>query len=70
MRMRMTTETVYCDRCGSKCNHVEVRGYRLYRNKTFIAKVDNGVYRVAMDLCQNCQDSLIDWIKAGKKAQD
>lgn len=66
----MTKETVYCDRCGSECSYVDIKGYRLYCNKTFISKVDGGICGTVMDLCQNCQDSLIDWIKAGKKSQD
>ena len=63
----MTKETIYCDRCGSVCGYVHIKEYRLYRKKFIIAKEN---YGVEADLCQKCQDSLYEWMKAGKKAQD
>lgn len=61
----MKKETLFCDRCGKKCetsrsNH----GLHLYKVifiLTDVHKCDD-----PMDLCKDCYDSLKEWMERGK----
>lgn len=58
----MKTENLYCDRCKKliKQDIRNNRGYHLYRRKFILCTIEDNEY---MDLCQDCYDSLYDWVK-------
>ena len=62
----MINQTMYCDRCGKLCeNDRNNRGFNIFRNKFFI-KTHKDEY---LDLCQDCYDSLAEWMKKGIESQ-
>ena len=67
----MTKEVVYCDRCGKRVKYPISTRYMLF-GKTKIFSLfdkhkteDDG----RLDLCQACCDSLVEWVKEGKKGK-
>ncbi len=64
----MVTENIYCDRCkklikeDTRNNH----GFHLYKRKFILCTVRTDEY---MDLCQDCYDSLYDWVKNIKESE-
>ena len=61
----MIKETMYCDRCGKKCEYTrDCHGFRLMKHRYFIERWMNGV-PVKLDMCQSCYDSLAEWMKTG-----
>lgn len=58
----MRTENIYCDRCKKiiKEECWNNFGYHIYKRKFLIHRItDNEI----MDLCQDCYNSLKDWVK-------
>ncbi len=64
----MTIENLYCDRCKKliKAGYRSNRGFHLYKRKFLVCRITDDEI---MDLCQDCYDSLRDWIK-GKESED
>ena len=65
-----------CDRCGKKLlNWNDVK--RRFRHDTYykarlipdllIDEIERGTLHRDIDLCQECNDSFIDWFNSGKK---
>ena len=62
----MTIEKTVCDRCGKECESSRLNhGWHVYKVKYVLANWDYYDCN-SMDLCQNCYDSLAEWMKAGK----
>ena len=55
---------ILCDRCNNACTINNKRGNRKYSVRTISNKIVNKTYSrgVALDLCDNCYNSLISWI--------
>lgn len=66
----MTKETTYCDRCGKEC--VGGSGFHLCR-QYFLGRISDflkGSNEFYIDLCQDCYDSLVEWVKSGKTKKE
>ena len=62
----MIKETMYCDRCGKKCEDIRGNhGFHLMEHRHFIERWAQRTTR-KLDLCQSCCDSLAEWIESGK----
>lgn len=59
----MIKETLYCDRCGKKCEQSRFAHYLLFKRKYIIMLTNEE----KLDLCQECYDSLQDWMLTGFK---
>lgn len=63
----MIEKKIICDRCGRECEYSRYsRGQRVFRNKFFLRKSDDDF----IDLCQECYDSLAEWMKSGKSESE
>lgn len=64
----MILQREYCDRCGKLCGaHDCNHGFHLFRRFVLANSLD---YDRPMDLCQECYDSLAEWMKGGKVDQE
>ena len=63
----MIEKKIICDRCGKECEHSRLsRGQRIFRYKFFLRKSDDDI----IDLCQECYDSLAEWMKGKSDETD
>lgn len=59
----MIKEIMYCDRCGKTCESTRnSHCLLLMKHRHFIERFVNGTPQ-KLDLCQNCYDSLEEWIE-------
>lgn len=62
----MIKETMYCDRCGKKCEYArDSHGFRFMKHRHFIEQWKELPQK--LDLCQSCYDSLAKWMKGDKE---
>ena len=57
----MIKKTLYCDRCGKECERSRISNYLLFKRKYILTCANEE----KLDLCQECYNSLQDWILTG-----